>query len=219
VADGDLMQVARGQRVTARLTFRFRDGSLHDETAVYAQRGHFRLLKYHLVQRGPTFPRAVEMSIDATTGQVNVAHTDDDGERKTESERMELPDDLANGMVSTLLKNVQPGALPRSLSYVAATPEPRLVKLELATAGKDRFATGGRGRLATHYVVKVEIGGLAGVVAPLVGKQPPDSHVWIFGGSAPAFVRAEQTLFAGGPIYRIELTSPAWPRPAETSTH
>ena len=32
---------------------------------------------------------------------------------------------------------------------------------------------------ATHYVLKVEIGGLAGVVAPLVGKQPPDSHVWI----------------------------------------
>jgi hypothetical protein len=127
---------------------------------------------------------------------------------------MDLPPDLANGMVSTLLKNVKPGALPRSMSYVAATPKPRLVKLELETAPPDRFVTGWRGRTATHYVVKVEIGGLAGVVAPLVGKQPPDSHVWIMGGTAPAFVRAEQTLFLGGPTYRIELTSPSWPRVA-----
>ena len=95
-------------------------------------------------------------------GRWSVIHTDDEGERKMESERMELPDDLANGMVSTLLKNVRPEALPRSLSYVAATPKPRLVRLELATAPKDWFATGGRGRLAAHYIVKVDVGGLAG---------------------------------------------------------
>lgn len=214
VADGDLLQSASGGRVTTRLTFRFRDGSVHDETAIYTQQGRFRLVTYRLLQRGPAFPRVLEMSIDATTGQVDVIHTDDDGERRTESERMELPDDLANGMVSTLLKNVRPEALPRSLSYVAATPKPRLVKLELATAPKDRFATGGHGRLATHYIVKVDIGGLAGAIAPLIGKQPPDVHVWILGGAAPAFVRAEQALSLGGPIYRIELTSPTWPRPA-----
>jgi CBS domain-containing protein len=28
-------------------------------------------------------------------------------------------------------------------------------------------------------VVKVEIGGTAGVIAPLVGKQSPDSHMWV----------------------------------------
>jgi len=219
VADGDLLQVARGDRVTAQLVFRFRDGSVHDETAVYTQRRQFRLVSYHLRQQGPAFPRALEMTIDAPAGTVTVTHSDDDGEQSGEqkivSEHMDLPDDLANGMVSTLLKNVKPGALPRSLSYLAATPKPRVVKLEIATAAsQDRFVTGRRGRLATHYVVKVEIGGLAGVIAPLVGKQPPDSHVWILGGTAPAFVRAEQTLAVGGPTYRVELTSPSWPRPA-----
>ena len=59
-------------------------------------------------------------------------------------------------------------------------------------------------------MVKPEIGGLAGLVAPLVGKQPTDAHVWIMGGAAPAFVKAEQTLYTGGPVWRIELTSPAW---------
>ena len=124
---------------------------------------------------------------------------------------MELPADLANGMMSVLLKNARPGA-GASLSYVAATPKPRLVKLEISPAPADRFTSGWRGRTATHYIVKPEIGGLAGLVAPLVGKQPPDAHVWIMGGPAPAFVGAEQTLYTGGPVWRIELTSPAWPK-------
>jgi hypothetical protein len=42
IADGDLIQLARGTRVTTRLTFHFKDGSLHDETAVYSQRQQFR---------------------------------------------------------------------------------------------------------------------------------------------------------------------------------
>ena len=72
----------------------------------------------------------------------------------------------------------------------------------------------GSGQKATHYVLKVNIGGLAGLIAPLVGKQPPDSHVWIFGGDTPAFVKAEQALYPGGPVWRIELASPTWPTAA-----
>jgi len=213
IADGDLSQVATGSQVTARVTFRFRDGSVHDETAVYTQREQFRLVSYRLVQRGATFPQPLEMSIEAASGQVTVRYTDDEGEAKTASERLDLPADVANGLVSTLLKNVRPGSVP-SLSYVAATPKPRLVKLEIAAAAPDRFSVGRRGRSATHYVVKVEIGGVSGLIAPLVGKQPPDAHVWIMGGDTPAFVKAEQALYTGGPVWRIELTSPAWPRAA-----
>jgi hypothetical protein len=214
LADGDLIQTASGGRMTARITFRFRDGSLHDETAVFTQREHFRLVSYRLVQKGRSFPQPLEMSIDGGSGQVDVRYTDDDGESKTESERLELPPDVSNGLVSTLLKNVRPEA-PVSLSYVAATPKPRLVKLEITAAAPDRFSTGQRGRSARHYVIKVEIGGLSGLLAPLVGKQPPDSHVWILGGEAPAFVKAEQPFYAGGPLWRIELVSPAWPVPKQ----
>jgi hypothetical protein len=210
IADGDLIQTTRGNRVTSRLVFHFKDGSLHDETTVYSQRGHFRLISDHLVQKGPSFPQPVDMSIDASNGHVVVQYTDDRGERKTDSEWLNLPPDLANGLVLTLLKNIKPDAPPPSLSFVAPTPKPRLVKLNIAAAARDRFSTGTVGRAATHYVVKVNIGGLSGFFAKLVGKQPPDSHVWILGGEAPAFVKSEQTLFAGGPIWRIELVSPVW---------
>ena len=49
VANGDLIQTARGDRVTSRLVFRFKDGSLRDETSVFSQRQNFRLISNHLV--------------------------------------------------------------------------------------------------------------------------------------------------------------------------
>jgi hypothetical protein len=210
IANGDLIQVARGLRVTTRLIFHFKDGSLHDETAVFSQRGQFRLVSDHLVQMGPSFPRALDMSIDAGSGVVTVRYSDD-GKQKEATERLTLPPDLSNGLMLTLLKNVNPSAPPKALSFVAATPKPRLVKLSITSAGEEHFSTGGQDRSATHYVVKVDIGGLSGLLAPVLGKQPPDSHVWILGGDAPAFVRSEQPLYMGGPVWRIELVSPTWP--------
>lgn len=97
---------------------------------------------------------------------------------------------------------------------LVATPKPRLVKLAISREGQDEFAIGGTNRKVTKYVVKVEIGGLTGVVAPLVGKQPPDSYVWILDGPTPAFIGSEGPLFEGDPVWRIELTSPIWPKAA-----
>src|SRR5471032_2742011 len=164
LATGDLLQVARGDRVTSRLVFHFKDGSLHDETVEYRQRQHFEFQTDHLVQKGPAFPQPLEMSIDGASGQVTVRYTNEHGESKTESERLELPPDLANGLILTLLKNVRPAVPPTSVSYVAATPKPQLVKLEISNAGEEPFSIAGSGLRATHYVLKVNIGGLAGLV-------------------------------------------------------
>jgi hypothetical protein len=212
LASGDLIQDARGDRVTSRLVFHFEDGSSHDETAVFAQRGHFQLISYHLVQKGPAFERPLEMMIDCPSGHVTVRYKKEGGQEKVEDEHMDLPVDLANGLIPILLKNVQRDALPSSVSFVAATPKPRLVKLAIAVAGTDPFSIAGSARKATHYVLKVDIGGIAGIFAPLVGKQPPDSHVWILEGEAPAFVRSQAPMFMGGPVWQTDLVSPVWPR-------
>ena len=211
LADGDLSQVARGDRVTSRVTLNFKDGSLHEETAVFSQRRIFRLVSNHLVQKGPTFPRAIDVTVDAASGRVSVRYTDDNGKEKSITERLELPADLGNGIITTLLKNLPRDARSLTLPLVAATPKPRLVKLEVMLEGEDPFSIGRSQRKAAHYRIKVNLGGVAGLVAPLLDKQPPDSHVWIMRAEAPAFVRSEGPLFAGGPIWRIELTSPVWP--------
>ncbi len=213
IADGDLLQSARGTLVSSRLVFHFKDGSLHDETTVYSQRQQLRLISDHLVQKGPSFPQPLEMTIDAAKGQVTVKH-DDHGAPKVDTEPMTMPPDLANGLILTMLKNADPAAPPKTVGFVAATPKPRLVKLAISEAGEESFTVGRTGRKAMHYVLKVEIGGISGLVAPLVGKEPPDSHVWILGGEAPAFVKSEQPLYNGGPVWRIELASPVWPERA-----
>ena len=92
----------------------------------------------------------------------------------------------------------------------------RIVKLSFSAEGTEPFSLAGANREATHYVAKVEIGGVAGVVAPLVGKQPPDQHIWIVGGEAPTLVKSETLSYMGGPVWRTEILSPAWPKSART---
>jgi hypothetical protein len=152
----------------------------------------------------------VEVSVDAATGVATVRTRGKDGKEEVETKRFALPPDVANGILSTLVKNLPPEAQRLTLSLVAAASKPRLVKLEVTRAGEDAFSIGGSRRSARHYVVKVDLGGIAGVVAPLVGKQPPDSHLWILGGEAPAFIRSEAPLYTGGPLWRIDLASPVW---------
>jgi hypothetical protein len=78
--------------------------------------------------------------------------------------------------------------------------------------GTEPFSLGGFSREAVHYVAKIDLGGVAGVVAPMIGKQPPDSQIWILGGEAPVFLKSETLSYMGGPIWRIELVSPVWPQ-------
>jgi hypothetical protein len=213
LANGDLTQTVDGDRVTARLVFNFKDGSLMEQTTVYSQRQRFRLISDRVVQKGPAFPQPLDMSVDGTSGKVTVRYQDERGQSQNETEQFDVLTDLANGIVAKLLMNARPEAMPKSVSIIAATPKPRMVRLAISPAGRDRFSVGGSGRQATHHVLKVEIDGLAGALAPVLGKQPPDSHVWIAGGDVPVFVRAEQPLYAGGPVWRIELAGPEWPQP------
>ncbi|MGH9632670.1 MAG: hypothetical protein ACRD7E_30565 [Bryobacteraceae bacterium] len=212
LASGRLIQNAKGNTVTSELGFRFRDGSVHQETSVFSQRRMFRLLNYHLVQKGPTFKRAMEMSVNVSTGQVTIKYADDDGKEKTITDNLKLPGDLANGIVSTLLGDIDPKVPKTILSMLVATPKPRLVKLEISPLGEDSFTAGGSADKATRYAVKVDIGGISGIIAPIIGKQPPDTHIWMVYGKAPGFLKSEGPLFQDGPVWRIELASPVWPK-------
>ncbi len=209
LADGEMTQVAEGDRVTGHLVFRFKDGSVYDDTTIFTQRGAFRLLSDHLVQHGPSFKQDMETSVEAPNGQITVRYKDKDGQERVLKEQHELPPDVANGLLFTLVKHIQPKAPQTTVSMVAPTPKPRVVKLEILPEGEKAIASGNTKHETVRYVVKVKIGGVAGMVAPLLGKQPPDTHVWVLTGNAPAFVKFEGPIYDGGPIWRIELATPA----------
>ncbi|HEY6301770.1 MAG TPA: hypothetical protein VIX14_01780 [Terriglobales bacterium] len=212
IAAGDLTQVARGDRVTTQLVFYFKDGSRQEETTVLSQRGNFRLISYHLVQKGPSFKNASDLSVTCATGQVTVRYTDEDGKEKVANEHLALPLDLGNGLIPTLLANLRAGTPQIEVPMAVAAPKPRLVKIVVNAQGTEPFSLAGFSREAMHYIAQVEVGGIAGVVAPVLGKQPPDSQILILGGEAPAFIKSETQSYMGGPMWRIELVSPVWPQ-------
>ena len=111
IGDGDLAQTIAGDRVTARTTFRFHDGSLNDETAVFSVRGAYRLISYRLVQRGAMFEHPLTLDVDMATGKVAV-HSQDEGKDKVDEKTMKLPPDLGNGLLIPLLQDLDAKQLP-----------------------------------------------------------------------------------------------------------
>ncbi|MGH9772345.1 MAG: hypothetical protein ACRD4Q_11715 [Candidatus Acidiferrales bacterium] len=218
IADGELSQVAHGDRVTNHMTFHFQDGSIEDETTVFSEHGVFRLLSDHFLQKGPAFKGSVETSIDTATGRVSVHYTDN-GKQQVITERLDLPDDLSNGLLLTLLKNVQPTTPKTTVSYLGFTPKPRIVQLLLTPQDKQAFTTGKSTHTAVDFDVKTEIGGVTGVMARLLGKLPPDTHVWVLADDAPAFVGMEGPFYSDGPIWQIDLVSPIRRGPVEAASH
>ena len=209
LASGDLTQVLRGGQLTSRLVYRFKDGSIDDETAVFTQNGHFRLLHDHHIQKGPIFPKLTDLTIDTKTGEVTVRYMED-GKLKADRTHMDLPDDLANGILLDLAKNLSSETAETKVSYLAATPKPRIVHLSFKPDGVDSFRSAGLRNKAQKYRIHVELGGLSGVIAPMIGKEPADSVAWIGGGAVTAFIKSENPLYLGGPLLRTELIGPIW---------
>ena len=210
VASGDVTQVVHGDRITSETLFRFKEGSVDDEITVFSQRRTLQLITDHHIQKGPSFPHPIDMLIDARSGQVTVRSTGKDGKEEVKSDHLDLPPDLANGIVPIAIENIPPGAAETTVSMIVATPKPRLVKLAISPDGEDTCSILGFPRKAIHYEIKVELGGVAGVVAPLIGKAPPNIQVWAIGGNAPTFVREQGPLYSEGPLMTIQLASPAW---------
>ena len=211
LAGGDLIEVVHGDRVTSHLSFHFKDGSLDDETTVYTQRGVFRLISDHHIQRGPYFPHPIDMMIDVAKGVVVTRSPGKSGKDEVVTDRIKMPTDLYNGLVPMLIKNVSPDSGETKVSMIVATPKPRVVTLVIMPMVPETFYLAGLPRKASVYEIKIELGGLAGVIAPVIGKQPPNISMEIFGGEMPVFLREMGPLFEGGSMLTISLIGPTWP--------
>ena len=190
LAQGDFDQV------TSRLIFRFKDGSLYDETVVFSQRDRFVLQTYRIVQRGPSFPETLEASMDRSTGRYEVRYrADEESAEERLTGTLAIPDDAYNGMLTLVVKNLRPGA-GETVSIVAFTPKPRVVTLQLLPLATERAPAG--------EVVRYHIRPKLGLFASLLVTDVPDTCVWILQGDAPAFLKAEGPLYFMGPIWRVE---------------
>ena len=205
IASGEFSQVVQGDEVTMRLTYKFLDGSLDDETTTYRQQDTFRLVRNHHIQKGPFFAKPVDFTVEAASGIATSRTADKNGKIHVESEHMELPDDLANGFVGTLLLNVLQNTAPFRVGILAPVGSGRLIRILISQEGEQPFHTTGQNVKAAVFRIHPELGGIVGVIAPLIGLQPKDVMVWVLEGQEPAVVRIVGQLGGYGPVVSSEL--------------
>ena len=208
IASGDLRQVNADGNVKSHLVFGFKDGSVLDETVTFTQGQVFTMQHYHLIQRGPVFSKDSDITVDRVSGKYTVKTKDhDDGKEDVEDGTLELPSDVYNGMIFTILKNLEKG-VAETIHLVTFTPKPQIIELELLPTGHERVSVGNASKTANSYILRPKLGTARKLLASLTGRVPPDNHAWILNDEVPTFVSFQGPLFMGGPVWRIELTSP-----------
>jgi len=205
IARVEFSQVVQGDEVTMRLTYRFVDGSIDDETTTYRQQGTFRLVRNHHIQKGPYFARPIDFAVEAATGTATSRTADRNGKIHVESEHIDLSDDLANGFVGTVLLNVPRNTAPFRVGILAPVGGGRLIRILISPEGEQPFHKTGQTLKATVFRIHPELGGIVGFILRLLGIQPKDVMVWVLEGEQPAVVRIVGQLGGYGPVVSSEL--------------
>ena len=208
---GEMTQVPKeGDLVESQLVFRFKDGSLHDERVAFSQQRVFTMVSYRLVQRGPSFPDQIDVSVDRGTAAYTVrSQAGEDGKEEVLTGQVDLPKDVYNGMLITMSKNLQKGA-DETVSVLAFTPAPQVIKVQLRAIDEQPVQIGEMSSKATQYVFTPQIGMIKEFFGKAIGKLPAEFHYtcWIMNDKIPSFVQFEGPLQLMGQIVRIELVSP-----------
>jgi hypothetical protein len=208
LAFGDLRQVGTGGEIKNHMSFRFKDGSILDETVTFTQDRVFTMRTYHTVHRGPAFPEDLEATLDRSSGKYRVKTKDRaDGKDKEIEGTLVLPANVYNGMILTVLKNLGKSS-DDTIHLITFTPKPEIVKLELTQAGQQTIFIAGVPKRANAYTLHPNLDGARKLLAMLAGRVPPDGQIMVLADEVPTFLRFRGQLFMDGPIWRIELTSP-----------
>jgi len=207
LANGEEVTAEEGGHVRSDLAFRFLDGSLDEQITTFTQDGVFRLIHDHHVQKGPSFPTPLDMTVDVPTGTVTW-HEWKDGQDQVSSVHLTMPDDVANGLVPLLTENVPPGPAPLDVSWIALAGRPILVTLSIQPDAAPSPAHAPALEHANRYLLHVELHGLAMLVAPLINRQPADLHVWVSDAAQPSFLQLQGPFYQAGPVWTVESVDP-----------
>jgi len=211
IGQGEMTQVVKeGDLVESQLVFRFKDGSLHDEKVAFSQQRVFTLISYRLLQRGPSFPDQIDISIDRGTAEYKVrSKAGEDGKEELVTGEFDLPKDTYNGMLIMMLKNLQKGT-DETVSVLAFTPGPQVIKVQLLVMGEQTVQIGEVSSKAMHYVFKPQIGMIRELLGKVAGKLPAQFHYdcWMLADEVSSFVKFEGPLQLMGSVVRIEPVNP-----------
>ena len=187
------------------MIYRFVDGSIDSEETTYTQQGTFRLVRNHHIQKGPFFTKPVDFTVEAATGIVTSRTIEKNGKIHVESKHINLPDDLANGFVGTLLLNVPHNTAPFRVGMLVPVGGGRLIRLLISPENEQTVHLAGQTFKATVFRVHPELGVIVGMIARLLGMQPKDVMVWVLDGEEPAVAVVVGQLGGSGPVVSADL--------------
>jgi hypothetical protein len=205
IAKGEFSQIVQGDEVTMHLVYHFLDGSLDDETTTYRQQAKFQLVRDHHIQEGPFFTRPIDFEVDTATSSTTNWTTDKEGSMNVNSRHMDLPADVANGFIGTLVLNAPQNGASFRTEMVVPFNGGRLVRLSVSREGQKPFQMAGRTLTATVYRVHPELGGIIGMIASMLGLKPKDVMVWVQQAEEPAVVRVVGQLGGYGPVVSSDV--------------
>jgi hypothetical protein len=116
-----------------------------------------------------------------------------------------MPNDLANGIVGTLLLNVSNNTTPFRVGMLAPVGGGRLIQLLISSEGEQTVHLSGQTLPATVFRIHPELGGIVGMIARLIGLQPKDVMVWVLEGEEPAVAVIVGQLGGYGPVVSSDL--------------
>jgi hypothetical protein len=216
IADGELTQKRAGNRLVVHVVFRFKDGRTITEDDALSLAPELAQESFRWVERrGKKETRRFQ--VDFKTGKAHVAKLEK-GERKTWDETLKLERGKAFAGYSTALAVSQLRDRLASkddvavLTFIAFTPDPRTVDLEVSRQQGARVPAAGRELQADLYTLHPKIPFPVNIFA-----HAKDAHLWLTHSSPPALLRAEQNLVEkDDPMVRIDVipSGAAHPQPA-----
>jgi hypothetical protein len=193
IADGELTQKLKGDRLLVHAVWRFKDGRIAVEDDQLRLKPELSQDTFRWVERhGKRELRRIE--VDFRTGRATVTHYKD-GKPETWNEKLDLPAGKAFTGYSTALAVSQlrdelaDKEARRELTFVAFTPKPRTVSLEISRSQGVRIRAAGRELAADLYTLHPN---LPFPISLFAGAK--DAHLWFTHSAPPALLRAEQNL-------------------------
>jgi hypothetical protein len=123
--------------------------------------------------------KLVDFTVEVATGIATSRTADKNGNIHVENHHIEVPDDLANGFVGTLLLNAPQNTTPFRVAMLVPVNGARLIRIQISPGGRAGFHTTGQTRRAIVFRIHPELGGIAGVIVSLIGLRPKDVMVWV----------------------------------------
>lgn len=211
IADGELTQELAGDRLHVRIRWAFADGREAEERDEFKVDETLAQTSFSWVEtRKDSLLRRFQ--VDLVSGNALAITRNAKGEPEREESKLQLPAGRAFTGYGTALAVSELALSPgekRGITFVAFTPKPRDITLEVTRSGTERFAVAGRTMLTDLYTLHPVVPFPASIFV-----SARDAHLWFTHAPPPALVRAEQNLVTkDDPVVVIDVTprGPALP--------